>query len=210
MKKENNFRKEFRKKYYNTIVEFYKRLRNSGLIGSITTAEIVSDVKIKTRGDTNLSSFIERNIEKSKGETILTPMQYKADVESMAIAADFVVWETKRFGKILTTIPDMKRIIEMEVKKLVRGLTDDTYMNTIIPQLAVKWVWDSTYKDAIGSVYSILSYWDYEADATVSIYLDGSVAIDNVEQESKLTEEEMANHLLGMIKGEFQRRGYKL
>lgn len=208
--KKVDFRKEFRKKYYGIILEFYKRLRNSGLVGSITTAEIVSNVKIKTRGDTNFSSFIERNVKKSTGETILTPVQYKTDIESTAIAVDFKLWETKRFGKILTTLPDMKRIIEIEVKKLIGGITDDRRMSIIIPRLATEWIYISTYKDAIGSVSPILTYKDKEIDATVSIYLDGSITIDNVEQESRLTEEEMTNHLLEIIEKEFERRGYAL
>ena len=214
MKNINKMKKDFRRDYYNLILEFYKFIRDSKLVGTIETAEITESVKVKTRGESNLDKFlIKNNIADDYGEAI-TLMQFDVEFKPEKIAVDFIVWRTDKFGSLLTTLTNMEDIIKRILERGLSRIKDrlnlillDPMLEDIILLHGKNWIILSTYKDFPGTVSPIFSYYDSEERGTISIYLNGMYAVDNVES-GEMSVEEVANHLMGEIRREYFRRKY--
>lgn len=206
-----NTRKEkvaFRKATLKAITAFIKAVKNSGIIGSVTTAKIATDIEVVSRGKTNKEYFDSRHFTNYGSRFPL--MEFDHKIKQANIACSFILWNVPRYGEVLTTRADMQNIIEKAIREIAESIVEmgDFYSHFVkqtLIDLGVEWVKASTYNDAPGSVSSIFSYVD-EDDNHISIYLNGMVTVNNIEEEG-ISDEEIALHICGEVFRRLKRKG---
>ena len=211
-----NLIKEFNKKYYSTVLTAFRAVKTSGLIGSVVTADIEEKIKLKTRGETPLEKFKIKNNLTFKGSSFPL-MQFEEEVKSEQIALRLILWETSRYGKVLTTPTDKEEILKLEIGRILGGFLEEYAVDRDFNQTRIfetifkemmSWVKASEYNDVPVSVCPIFEYIDREGDSH-SIYLNGSYIINDIQEEETLSDEQIARHLLGEIRREYFRRAKK-
>ena len=208
-----NLVKEFNGLYFNTVLAAFQAVKTSGLIGGVETASIENEINVTVRSNNNLETFKEKNNLSIKGSSFPL-MEFEETVKPAAIAVNFIMWSTEKYGKLLTTPANKEEILKLEIGRILRGFLEEYAFNVkfnqtllfeIVFEEMLSWIRASEYNDAPGSVYPIFGYVDRSGD-THTIYMNGSYAINNIEEEEKLSDEQIARHLLGEIRREYFRR----
>jgi len=180
---------------------------------SITTATIKNPLVVETRGETNAELFEAQHGLTIHGEHLL-PMTYERELNPFHMYLNLVVFNSPKFGELLTTGADLKKLLLLDIGKVVnkiyhlpweerRGL-NTPLLEDVLKEKFVEFILHNTYKDVLGSVSPILS-WREEGDF-VELYVDGTIAINNMKVEKTLSTDEMINHLIGIIWREYKKK----
>jgi len=161
---------------FKSVVEFIK---NEGLVGSVDKARINSDI------DVIIGNRFSKTITANK---ILTKL---------------ILWKTDKFGEILVTDKDIKDMLKTELEKEINSLfnprskKDFEAIDAAI-EVAIDWIYKSTYENTLGSVAPVEIYKD-QGDR-VAIYLNGLIAINNTEINEKANLDELTNYFSKQVK----------
>jgi len=167
------------KAYTNLFKGVVKFIKNEELIGSIEKVKINNDVEIVVNG------------------------RFNKTINATNVLAKLVLWRTDRFGEILVTDRDIRDMLKNVIEEKINNLFNpcnkkDFEIIDAAIKVAANWIYNSTYKDMIGSVGPIEIY--KENKDRITVYLDGTIAINNLEIKEKADLDTLTSYFSKQVK----------